>query len=355
MTSEQKLILDLVCLGIGHGDIVNVPEDIKWDKVFDIAIKQGVVAIALDGAQKSYEKGNPIEIDTMTKFQWIDASRQVEVTYDLHEKTSKKLALFYKRHDIRMLLLKGLGMSINYSIPNHRPCGDLDIYLFGDLKKGDRLVEKELGIKIDHSHHIHTVFAYSGVTVENHYNFFYIYAHPSSKEVDRWMKEKAKNFQGKDGIYLPTSEVNALYIIRHAATHFAAEQITLRHVLDWAFFVDKHYHDVDWKWHWKKCQELNMDKFLLAINDICVTYLGFTPDKFKLGSDKSLTEKILNDIFQPEFDEKNPKGVIAYIHSRFRRWWCNRWKHKIVYPESLLSTFLYQIKAHLMKPATLHI
>lgn len=61
-----------------------------------------------------------------------------------------------------MMVLKGYGLSKNYPVPNHRPCGDMDIYLFGDQEKADKLIAEELGIKIDNSHHHHTVFQFQG-------------------------------------------------------------------------------------------------------------------------------------------------------------------------------------------------
>lgn len=45
-----------------------------------------------------------------------------------------------------MVLLKGYCLSLNYPKPNHRPCGDIDIYLCGDGDKADDLLLSERGI-----------------------------------------------------------------------------------------------------------------------------------------------------------------------------------------------------------------
>lgn len=63
-------------------------------------------------------------------------------------------------------LLKGLGLSIYYPRPEHRECGDIDLWL-DNCDKGNRLIE-ELGIKINYDSEKHAVFHYKGVMVENH-------------------------------------------------------------------------------------------------------------------------------------------------------------------------------------------
>lgn len=51
--------------------------------------------------------------------------------------------------------MKGLGLSIYYPRPEHRECGDIDLWL-NDCDKGNRLIE-ELGIKINHDSEKHAV------------------------------------------------------------------------------------------------------------------------------------------------------------------------------------------------------
>lgn len=50
------------------------------------------------------------------------------------------MAAVFAENGIRLLLLKGLGLSRNYPVPAHRECGDIDIYLFGASDEGDRLL-----------------------------------------------------------------------------------------------------------------------------------------------------------------------------------------------------------------------
>lgn len=353
MTEEQRVLLNLTKYGIGNTDHIIIPSTVNWGKILSLSLKQGVNAIVLDGLNSSFDAGNAVSMPFGEKMEMIGATQQVENVYAQHQKTLNNLSHFYSKYGIRTMVLKGLGLSNNYPIPNHRPCGDIDIYLFGDTDKADSLLNKEFGIEVDNSHHNHTVFSFQGITVENHYNFANIYAHRSSAKVDRWLKEMVKDCQQEGNIWLPSPNFNALYVLRHAASHFAAEEITIRHLLDWGFFVERNFNKVDWQWHWNICQELNMDIFLLAVNEICVQELGFDSGKFKMGSARALTGRVLSEILQPEFEQENPHSGFLYVLSRWKRWKKSNWKRKIVYPEGTLMTFGTQALSHLIKPSTL--
>ena len=58
------------------------------------------------------------------------------------------LGNYYHNHGYQMLLLKGLACGVNWPKPEHRPYGDIDIYLFGKQKEADVVLARELGIKL---------------------------------------------------------------------------------------------------------------------------------------------------------------------------------------------------------------
>ena len=87
-----------------------------------------------------------------------------------------------------MMVLKGYGLSLNYPIPSHRPCGDVDIWNFGEYRRADKVLHDKLGITVDNSHHHHTTFTFQDQFFENHYDFINVHSHPSSKVVEAKLK-----------------------------------------------------------------------------------------------------------------------------------------------------------------------
>ncbi len=359
MTDIEATLLRIIRYGLGGTIDPSISNGINWSEVLNLASMHGVAAIALDGIQRCMDENNPINIDLQTKLEWIGVTNQQEAECKRQENVIASLAGFYQQHDIRMMVLKGWGLSLNYPIPSHRPCSDLDIYLFGDQKRADQLIRKELGIDVDNGHHHHTVFVYQGVTVENHYDFLNVYSHRSTKKVEKILKDicsvekKVTTIQGQD-VYIPPADFNALFVLRHMAVEFAATGMILRQLLDWGLLMKKHHTEVNWDMVLPVVKEMNMHQFLDAINYICYTYLGFEKGIFHGFGNEAYGERVWADLFNPNNMRPKEKGSVKYILSRWDNWWRNRWRHKIVYSDSLLATFFYQVVSHLMKPATLH-
>ena len=225
MTQTEQLLLSLIRIGIWKDHIIkSIPEDTDWNALYDFAKNQGVVAIVLDGINYCYEKGIELHLNFQTKIKWIGLVNQMERQYRQYEKNIHSLSAFYQKYGIKMMVLKGYGLAQNYPIPRHRPCGDVDIYLFGDQEKADKLLQEELGISVDKSHHHHTVFKFQGETVENHYDFLNIHVRKSNKRIEAKLKELANdnvNFDINDYLLFPSVEFNAIYLLKHCAAHFA--------------------------------------------------------------------------------------------------------------------------------------
>lgn len=358
MQLENRAIVELIKLGLGKSSSYTFPKGVYWSKVLETSLMHGVAAMAFDGIRRCYDEHEDMSLDVDTKLEWIGNQQMQEQDYLQQEKLIADLADFYHRHGIKMMVLKGYGLSLDYPKPSHRPCGDLDIYLFGEQERADKLLSVELGIETDNSRHHHSVFLYKGLSVENHYDFLNTYAHLSNRKIEKRLKELAsdalrKKMRGGTEVMLPSPDFNALFLLRHMAAHFAGSAMNLRQVLDWGVFVEKHHEKVDWGNLIPFVKELNMHHFLGAVNYICYQYLGFTKSLFAFYEDEGYGERVFQDLFNPENMKPKEKGFVRFVYSRYQKWWQNRWKHRIVYSEGLFVTFLVQMFAHLMKPATL--
>lgn len=246
----QKAFITLVRLGIGH-NADPFPFSVDWSPIEDLAAKQGLSAIVLDGIERLPDNSKPPK---ELLLQWIGNTLQsYEYRYEMYRRAIAELAEWHNSNGYKMMVLKGYGCSINWPKPYHRPCGDIDIWQFGKQKEADKALAKDKGIKIDNSHQHHTVFYWRDFMVENHYDFINVYHHKSSAEVEKILKrlgEDDSHFVNVYGekVYLPSPNLHALFLLRHAMSEFASSCINVRQVLDWAFFVEKNGKDVDWDW-----------------------------------------------------------------------------------------------------------
>ena len=202
--------------------------------------------------------------------------------------------------------------------------------------------------------------------VENHYDFINVHSHRSNRWIENEFKTLAlkgnEEFTFDNGAKLlfPSPLLNCLFVARHNAIHFAAEHLNLRQLLDWALFVEKRHKDIDWNYFWNIAKKMGMEKFVLCMSFISIRQLAFEKDVFHIPNEyedfqkfnHGLIDKVLDNILHPT-DEANDGKGIAYVINRYKLWKSNLWKHRIVYSDSVFSTFCAQIKSHLMKPATI--
>ena len=344
---------------------------------YTVVSSQGVVAIVWDDILQAIDEGQiPLEQQPTKadRIRWVLATEQIERKYARQKTVIAKLAEFFGRYDIKMMILKGYGLSLNYPVPNHRPCSDVDIWLFEEYtttdgqirrrsaqQRADNLLREHLNISIDEDKHHHTVFYIDGVMVENHYDFLNIHAHRSNRIIESRLQTLTQQDMERidvDGasVYLPSPDFHALFMLRHSASHFAAERIVIRHLLDWRYFVERYSSEIDWPNLQEIAERMNMHRFLNCLNAICIDKFGLPQECIPaFERDKTLEVRVWNEILRPEFEEEKPQGA-GYVKSwsyMFRRWWANRWKHRIVYNEGLFSTFVVQVWSHLLKPKSL--
>lgn len=357
MTKEEISLLHLLQLGLS-GKIKESVIDIKYDidrhSVYALALRQGITAILLDAISKLPNEARPSKPMLL---QWIGQATMMERMYVKHREKIASLAEFYRQHDIKMLLLKGYGCSLCYTKPEHRPTGDIDVYLFGKKDEADDLVEKCLGIKVHREYHKHSTYNYGGVEVENHAKFIDDVSHKSNIRFESILMavlDKEECLKSPiDNVLIPSPTFNALFLLRHTGEHFASNEIMLRQVLDVGTFFQRYHSKIDWALVFKVYKEERMLRFFNAIATICVDHLGIDTASFASAdkqytyqSDSTLADRILSDIFEKkDVLPMTTAGIdtigkkLKYAIDKSHRWWHNRWKYKLVYNENLVESF----------------
>lgn len=357
MDKNKEAFIELVRLGIGHNTNYGLPKGVNWEVIEAVAAQQGLSAVLVDGVEDLLEGERPPQEILL---QWIgDSLQNYEYRCGQYKRAIVKLARFYNSHSFKMMVLKGYACAVNWPKPEHRPCGDIDIWLFGKQKEADLALAKEKGIEIDRGHHHHTVFLWNDFTVENHYDFINTHRHRSHAGLEQLFKDLGADdthvvdFSGEK-VYFPSPNLHALFLLRHALNHFASMGITLRQVLDWAFFIEKYTKEIDWDWFLSVIDEYQMREFFNCLNAICVEDLGFEAKIFKQIQFNPVTkEKILKDIIEPEYSPELPKGLVNGMIFRYRRWRGSAWKYELCYKESRWSAFWDGVCNNVLKPKSI--
>ena len=172
MTLDSKILVVLTRVGLGGEGVW--PKEIEvadWNAVIKLAAAQGVLAICWDGLQALIKQQQiPAELQPSRDIllRWAANIDSIERAYAKQKATLRKLATFYSRNGFEMMLLKGYGLSLSYPTPEHRPCGDIDIWLYGRQQEADELLHKMHGVSINEDKHHHTTFTVNGILVVYH-------------------------------------------------------------------------------------------------------------------------------------------------------------------------------------------
>lgn len=361
-TELKDVFLSLVRLGIDH-TAGAFPEEVDWKELQSLGERQGLAAVVLDGLDILVREGRlPREkdMDPKQKKQWIGQVLQnYEFRYEPYRRAIAELAEFYNSHGFKMMVLKGYACSLDWPKPEHRPSGDIDIWQFGQWREADASLASEKGVQIDSSHHHHTVFSWRGFTVENHYDFINVHHHRSHRALEKILKELGADdsfYAEVNGqrVYLPSANLHALFLMKHMMLHFSTGEINLKQLLDWAFFVEKHGHAVDWPQIEEMLERFGMKELYGIFNAICVEELGFDANHFNyLHFDPNLKDRVLNEILSPEFSGETPSSLFPRLVFKYHRWRANTWKHRLCYPDSMWSAFWSGVWSHLLKPKSI--
>ena len=378
MSPEYEIFLSLVRLGTGHSlpssEAASLPESIDWKTVRRMAKRHSLSAVVFDGMDSLMKAGlltGGRAIDEEFRMKWVlSVIRNYDQKYDRYGEAVSNLADFYDRNGFGMMVLKGYGLSLDWPIPCHRPSGDIDIWQFGRHREADASLTRELGIAVDDTHHHHTVFEYEGFGVENHFDFVNTHSHVSNARIEKLFKSLAQD--GSNSVEIcgrqvcvPSAKLHSLFLIRHCLCHFVAEGITLRQVMDWGFFVEKHGAEIDPAWFREMTDKYYMTRFTACLDAVCVQHLGFGKAPFAallpdgrnasdpLEVDPELLLRVLEDILSQGTVKHLPDKLIPRVLYKLRRWHQNAWKHRLCYRESRLGTFITGIWSHILKPSSI--
>lgn len=262
MTNSDKIILELVCKALDGDYQVDsrLFKDANWAEVIEVVTTQGVLGICFDAIEQLDASCRP-DMDNL--MDWLGQVEFMKSCYEDHRKTIESLAKFYADNGISMMLLKGYGLSLYWSTPEHCPVGDIDIFLKAERSEpiwqyADQMVHDKLGIEVESGHEHHKCFSYKGIMVENHYDFINVKAHRDAQKIEDKLKElasKAESLELREEkgkikenektslsspIY-PNADFNTIFVIRHLGQHFAGETVTLRQLLDLGLFLQKRW------------------------------------------------------------------------------------------------------------------
>lgn len=244
-----------------------------WQTLFELSKKQGVSAVVFDKIQslpKEAAPPRPVLLGWYSQALYVE--QQLKKMFSLSAEYADKMY----ENGIPVVVLKGLAFGVYFPNPMSRECGDLDCYMMGEGKKGDRITAL-IGGKVEDGGYKHAHLHYKGLAIENHYFLTNFNNTKRGIYTERYLQKligEGHRQLANTHLLSPSADFNAFFLIKHALMHFISEGINLRHLLDWAFFLQKEQENVNWESLLPEMEKCKIIRFAQVLTGLCVEYLG---------------------------------------------------------------------------------
>lgn len=272
----------------------SIPSNINWQDLLKEAEKQAVLPIAFynisdapdDVQQKIYRKTNY----NMTKSIQLDYSH------------SKVHELMSENH-IPYVILKGCASASYYPNPMLRCMGDVDFLVSKDhIARADKVLRSEGYSPWNENHICHIVYTKEDSQLEMHFEPAGVPEGEAGETVreflsDIYEKSEVKIVDGFE-MCLPSDFHHGLIILLHTVHHMMSEGVGLRHLLDWAVFVNSLSNDEFRDLFEQKLSKIGLWKTAQLLTLVCNKYLGCAPKECAGTASDDILEGIIKDVLQ---------------------------------------------------------
>jgi len=319
-----------------------------YDLLFNISSVNGVLPVVIQVFESRHFEDARIR---QVVLKWYAVAQSFKNEYHKRLSTMQDLAKMFGEKDIDVMFFKGAALAQYFPNPEWRVFSDIDFYLYGKWKEGVDVMEKQGIANRPYIHH-NTEASLHGILLENHYDFIERVNHKRHLILDNKLKELAEggghqskaSFLGEDiqNAYVMTPTMNAIFLLRHMAAHFASETVTLRMLMEWTVFLKKEEQNIDWDTVISLYKAADLMKFAGIIQHLQQILLSVSFTKMpQIPVDEGKTERVWDSIVNPPQPNPYKKDTLKYIFYEGKAFLGNRWKHKIVYPHE--SYFLLSL------------
>lgn len=206
-----------------------------------------------------------------------------------------------KANHIRYCVLKGTSSAAYYPEEMMRQMGDVDFLVAGKDFDRAAAVLTEDGFSPeggDHPHHV--AFLKERMEFEMHFDPPGVPDGETGKKIREYFADILENSRelsgGNGGCIVPGPFHHGLIMLLHMKGHLLSEGIGLRHLCDWAVFVNGFKPDAFRKMFEKPLKRTGLWKFTQAVS-LTAHYAAGLPLQPWMGKDLPLARELLLDIF----------------------------------------------------------
>ncbi len=293
-TLEQRVLLELLAGEIiGESKLSEAElKTVDWAEVLKEAKSQAVPLIAAEAAIKYREY-----ISNYSEWENIAAA-----AHTLNVRTAfEEQQLNNIMEDRPFLILKGMASASYYPKPSQRSIGDIDFLI--DPSQRDEiedLLSKNGYEKQNGEHSYHVSFKKGNTDFEMHFAIPGIPQGKSGEIVKYFIKDMLNRpvISEFNGWSFPTPKdiYHGLIILLHMQGHMVSEGLGLRHICDWACFLQKTEDKPFWNELLNLFRKIGILTYAKVISKISSIYFHIDCPEWAVSADVELCKDVMNDV-----------------------------------------------------------
>ena len=293
-TLEQRVLIELLA-GEISGKSELCEEELKsvdWAEVLKESKAQAVALMAAEAVVKYRDY-----IPNYSDFENIAAA-----AHSLNVRTAfEEQQLNNIMGDRPFVILKGMAAASYYPKPRGRSLGDIDFLIDPSHREEiEELLSKNGYKNWDRDHICHVVFKKGNAHLEMHFEIAGIPYGKAGERVREFMSDALKNpltaeFDGWS-FPVPNDIYHGLIILLHMQHHMLGEGLGLRHICDWACYLQKTENKPFWSELLNLFEEIGILTYAKVISKISSMYFHINCPKWAEDADEVLCRDVMEDI-----------------------------------------------------------
>ena len=208
------------------------------------------------------------------------------------------------KNEIPYVIIKGMSSASYYPEPSLRVMGDVDFLVRPDDLEQVKALLKQRGFDAGKGRHhsSHIAFHQYETILEMHWKVDGIPEGESGDRCREYLSDIIATAQlhktENEEFLIPDPLRHCLIVLVHTASHMLATGIGLRHLCDWAVFVERYQSD-EFCAIFEQClRDTGLWRFAQLLTQLAIRYLGATEKAWAMESvDDTLLESLILDVF----------------------------------------------------------
>ena len=292
---NRSVFLALVKAGLWNTEVPFSHDDIlDFTEILRLADEQSVIGLVTAGVEKLPAGKLPLT----EKLTLLGKCQLIEQRNEAMNRFIAGLVKRMKEASIKVVLVKGQGVSQCYEKPLWRTAGDIDLLLdeenYNKAKAfltplSDKAVSEDIGKK-------HLSVQIGGFTIELHGRMPFALSHRANRVVEEVIGDTLLKVSderlvvrvwkiGETKVYLPNADNDVIIVFAHFLNHFFIEGVGLKQICDWCRLLWTYRDDLDRRLLEQRLSDAGLMSEWKVFASLAVNTLGMPQDAMPLYDD----------------------------------------------------------------------